>query len=366
MTPYKVKKLPKLKLKNLPFNKVKIDNKINPREISVVVQGAVNADDTKKCLDSIRHYLPGSQIILSTWEGSDVSGLDYDDVLLNEDPGSINMGAGFRPNNINREIVSSRNGIKKANRKYLLKIRTDACLSGTGFANIYEYANNALNSRFPDLIFFKQKVIIDSHFTRDPNAKSIKLQFQPSDLWYFGLKEDIEDLFDIPLQYPEDATVVIDDKIHRKYTAEQYIWISFLNKKGYNISLEVYNEGSKGLTKNTIRTIVNNFFVLDHNKCGIKFPKKFKFHPADNLKYVMTTFAFLCYYKQFLNQYYIIPARFYPDIATLANINKNMHKLKEGIHILCSILKIPVYAIRILLKYIEKLPKIIDWILYHY
>ncbi len=56
------------------------------QEISVVVQGPVvgassDPDDrqlTRRCLTSIRALLPNAEIILSTWRGSDVSGLQLD------------------------------------------------------------------------------------------------------------------------------------------------------------------------------------------------------------------------------------------------------------------------------------------------
>ena len=60
---------------------------IDTKDISIVVQGAVDPKNTPKCLTSIRKYLPGAEIILSTWEGTDCTGLDYDVLVLNKDPG---------------------------------------------------------------------------------------------------------------------------------------------------------------------------------------------------------------------------------------------------------------------------------------
>ena len=60
---------------------------IETKDIAVVVQGAIDKENTPKCLMSIRKFLPDAEIILSTWEDSDVAGLDYDNLLLNKDPG---------------------------------------------------------------------------------------------------------------------------------------------------------------------------------------------------------------------------------------------------------------------------------------
>ena len=55
---------------------------IKSEDISVVVQGAIDKFNTPKCLKSIRKVLPRAEIVLSTWEKSDVNGLDYDILVL--------------------------------------------------------------------------------------------------------------------------------------------------------------------------------------------------------------------------------------------------------------------------------------------
>ena len=80
-------------------------SKIKSKDISVVVQGAINSEVTPKCLESIRKYLPEAEIILSTWEGSDVVGLDYDKLVLNKDPGTFiykRSNGAITENNMNR------------------------------------------------------------------------------------------------------------------------------------------------------------------------------------------------------------------------------------------------------------------------
>lgn len=60
-------------------------NVIDTKDISVVVQGAIDKGYTPLCLKSIRKYLSESEIILSTWEESDVENLGYDVLVLNKD-----------------------------------------------------------------------------------------------------------------------------------------------------------------------------------------------------------------------------------------------------------------------------------------
>lgn len=95
---------------------------IDSQDISVVVQGAISKEETPKCLKSIRKFLPNAEIVLSTWEGSDVSFLNglYDILLLNKDPGAgyyYKTETTVKYNNINRQLFSTQKGLKKSNKK---------------------------------------------------------------------------------------------------------------------------------------------------------------------------------------------------------------------------------------------------------
>src|SRR4051812_39016207 len=106
-----------------------------PSEITVVVQGPVlgkPADPvveqlTRRCLLSVRRELPQAKIILSTWEGANVTGLSYDALVLSKDPGSVwAMVEGVLvPNNVNRQVLSSLAGVRAADTAYVLKLRSD-------------------------------------------------------------------------------------------------------------------------------------------------------------------------------------------------------------------------------------------------
>lgn len=167
---------------------------IKPGEISVVVQGDIDRDATPKCLKSIRRFLPGAEVILSTWEGRSCEGLDYDILVLNGDPGPSDLIRQYpfeQINNCNRQIVSTKNGINKSSRKYVLKIRTDMLLSGRGFLDYYEISGATTTKES----IFAQRIMVCanlSHFN----------VFVMCDWWTFGLKQDSLLLWDIPL-YPD-------------------------------------------------------------------------------------------------------------------------------------------------------------------
>ena len=131
------------------INMISRENKrIKPEEISIVVQGPI-MPYTANCLAGTRRVLPDSEIVLSTWKDSDVSGLDYDKVVFSDDPGGdkLFLENDQLLNNVNRQIISAYSGIKAATRKYVIKMRTDFEIVSDGFLSCFEnndYTSNVL------------------------------------------------------------------------------------------------------------------------------------------------------------------------------------------------------------------------------
>ncbi len=192
---------------------------ISSNHISVVVQGPIQhqGDLTRRVLESVRTHLPDAELILSTWKGSDVSGLECDVLLLNDDPGSL--GTGRNIDNVNRQIVSTRNGLQKATRQYAVKMRTDTLLTGTGFLDAFD----RYPERRDDFKVFEHKIVIPTLYTRNPLHVSLysglSFFFHPSDIFQFGLREDLLLLWDVPLA-----------SVNFEGVPEQYIWTSCLRK----------------------------------------------------------------------------------------------------------------------------------------
>ncbi|MDQ1281875.1 MAG: hypothetical protein QG630_226, partial [Patescibacteria group bacterium] len=98
---------------------------INSSEITVVIKGLIIGKKTDKYSDrytyrnieSIRKFLPDSKIILSTWVGSDVSGLEPDEIIFNEDPGKLEMWSLDQKVvchiSTNNQIINSSKGLEK-------------------------------------------------------------------------------------------------------------------------------------------------------------------------------------------------------------------------------------------------------------
>ncbi|MBY6188360.1 WavE lipopolysaccharide synthesis family protein [Marinobacter hydrocarbonoclasticus] len=168
--------------------------------ISVVVQGPVQAYQgrgmeegiTRRCLDSVRTHLPGATLILSTWPDQDLSGLDYDLLVESDDPGP-NADA-YCPRNYHRQLVSSREGLKRVTTDYAVKLRSDNYLVGNQFVE----RQQDYPLRHPNFTQFAERVVINANLFRR-YSKGHRILYHPSDFFYYGRTEDLLKIWDQPL-----------------------------------------------------------------------------------------------------------------------------------------------------------------------
>lgn len=291
---------------------------IDSKDISVIVQGGVN-EYTKKSLLSIRSCFPEAEIILSTWTGSIIDGLEYDNVIFSEDPGAIVIDdESGTVNNVNRQIVSTKAGVKMATRKYYLKTRTDIFWTNNIFLNyfgIYDIKYKALH--------FKNRLLICNYYTRNPRV--LPIPFHISDWIIFGLAEDVKLFYsDIDCQKTEEMRWFELNKkknygfytnLLTRYVPEQYICMSFL-KKYYMINCDCFYDATKENIELTERIIANDFVVLDYKKdMGILFPK---YNP--NKYFEQFTLISHKYWKQIYNEYNTDKNKIYKIKKILRNI----------------------------------------------
>ena len=253
-------------------------NEIKTSEISIIVQGAIDKKETPKCLTSIRKYLPDAEIILSTWKGSDISTIDglYDILVLNKDPGAVFYEKHSFYHNINRQIVSTKKGLEKAHRKFIMKMRSDLILTSDNFLNYFDKFPN----RTEEYKLFEHKVIIPATFTRIKYKKgSIYTPFFISDWWFFGLNQDIKKYFDAIdiVKEPEFSKYfeLVSNKktplngYTTRFTPEQYFGLSAFGKEFDDIHMNDLTDVSEELINKSKIAIVNNFIVLEYKQHGI-------------------------------------------------------------------------------------------------
>lgn len=289
---------------------------MNTNDISVVVQGPIygmpndsyKEQYTFQCLKSIRKYLPGAEIVLSTWKGSNVTGLDYDILVENDDPGTIPMFLNgiLRNNNTNRMLISTLNGVKKATKKYIIRIRTDMYFIGNDFLKYFGMYNKYTSEKI-----LNERVITLSAI--NPHRQG-KYPFALSDWFYYGLKEDIINIYDIPLIKETELKGQVVDGYYRwedNIIAEQYILVSFL-RKYRDIKFKFMWDLSNNAIEVSEKLIANNFLLLTSKLAQVNSFKD------PNKKYVMKGFQSLdCYthneWKVLYNKYgngdiFIIPS----------------------------------------------------------
>jgi hypothetical protein len=266
-----------------------MQEKIKSEDISIIVQGAINKKETSKCLKSIRKFLPNAEIILSTWEGSDVVGLDYDKLVLSKDPGTVLIEEiKYKKvyNNMNRQLLSTQEGLKKATRKYAMKLRSDLILTNNSFLEYFD----KFETRIDDYRLFKHKILISTLFSRF-NIKSskhhnrINIPFHVSDWWFFGLKEDLDTYFINTklVDEPYFTEYFNEEKNKNKFTPygkqkikfspEQYFGYECFARNFKDIYMEDASDYSDELMEKSRKCLVNNFIFLEFEQSGIYLNK---------------------------------------------------------------------------------------------
>ena len=239
---------------------------IQGADISIVVQGACGSM-TCKSLASLRKAFPGAEIILSTWKGSNVSTIEADRIILCDDPGFswADEVAGV-PNNVNRQLVSTQNGLRYATRPYTLKTRSDILFHS---ASLLQYFGKYDEIPSP---YFHNRLLICNYYTRNP--KVFGICFHPSDWILFGRTEDVCYYYaNIPLMNREESkwfhnhhkdSVTFTNYICR-FTPEQHIFSHVLPEHQTG-DFVCYYSNSNSLKQRTEQAFADCFVVLDYQK----------------------------------------------------------------------------------------------------
>lgn len=259
-------------------------NNINSKEISVVVQGPIHKKRTRKTLQSIRKNLPNAEIILSTWENSNIDGLEYDILILNKDPGAELQKKFKRKvlyNNMNRMILSTNNGLNRVSRKYTLKLRTDACIDNLGFLRAFDL----FPERCERYKLFERRILASTLFSKiavNKHNQKTELPFHLSDWWFFGLTEDVKKLllssklpqepyFSNYFEYSQNKNKVsVYEKFDWQFSPEQYIGYSCFSKYYDDIRMEDCSDVSDLINKKSQICMANNFIFLEYKQSVIR------------------------------------------------------------------------------------------------
>lgn len=268
-------------------------NKINNKDITIIIQGSTLVEyHGKRCIyysvESVKRTLPGAKIIISTWEGENIpDDIVVDKIIYNNDPGfkTRNGKPNGKPNNVNRQIVSTLNGLKQTSTKYAMKLRSDFILTSKNFIKYFDIFQE-FNKEYQ---IFEKRIICPMTGTRKPRAKNYNLPFHIADFATFGLTKDLVRLYDIPLVTDEEFDWFLihnefkpDCYAVNKYNAEQSIWINCLRKVGKDIKCQYSTHVNDEIAEQSDKFLVNNFYPVTYKKYGIK-PLKKNLLPKNNI-----------------------------------------------------------------------------------
>ncbi len=253
----------------------------------MIVQGPVAAGgvdvphSTTAVLASVRRVLPAAEIILSTWPGQNLAGLAADVVVQPADPGPQLLdptGTVARKfSNLNRQTISTLAGLRAARRPWAVKLRSDTFLRHAGFL---DFAKSDL-PRNPRWQIFQERIVVSDLGSHDP--RFCPMLFHVSDLFHFGRREDLLQLWDNP-PAPEPATsryfadrlpppiVVFPDSKFVRWTAEQYLWLTCLRRNGRPYELSHSTASSVRLAWASEQLFLNNFRPAATVDLGIVAP----------------------------------------------------------------------------------------------
>lgn len=254
---------------------------INPNDVTVVMQGPLT-EDTGRLIVQTKKALGTSHLILSTWTKPDPSTeRECAHVVISEDPGSYPIDRKGTPNNLNRQIVSTCNGLQAVETPYALKLRTDCGIVNDNLLRL-DISRNSGDG--PRRAVFHHKVVIPRFATKNEFACTPFL-FHPSDVAAFGLTEDIRRLYDHPLAQSADWNLTETSANHRvaelmkksmlvcKNTPEQYLFLSAIRSAGFDIHLHHPNAFTEDLAAESRLWMQENFVVLAEEDFGLEHTK---------------------------------------------------------------------------------------------
>lgn len=215
-------------------------------KVSLVIQGPILDHKVfeETILRSYRAISAELEIIVSTWSDTCFKSDLVDIYVESKDPGAvIVVDENGVTNSTSRILVSSRAGLEKATRNWILKVRSDVYFSNLDW--LVKYKPQIIPKSFRNRIF-NYKVLGSTYFT--PNPKRQKVLFHPGDWLFFGHKDDLLEYFGCALpKEPENSRYFFDKKNPRpscytwhktalsRYTCEQYPLLMLMHKNKISI-----------------------------------------------------------------------------------------------------------------------------------
>jgi hypothetical protein len=189
-------------------------------------------------------------------------------------------------------------------------------------------------------------------YCRDPKNKLYKMPYHYSDLFMFGLKSDMLNIWDLNMYKETDESFIINKYGIRimRYFPEQYIWLNFLRK--YNkVICDRYDSKSRKIYRDSEKYMINNAVVLEQNQLGIRSLKESIYTHLPESCYSYKDWLFL--YKRYTSLLFRL-LNFFRDYPSRRNHKKYRLRYKsyKALKFLLSLL--PYFIIKSYLKRLNK------------
>lgn len=248
---------------------------IKSQDITLVFQGAIGLRGSpervalREGLNSAQRFFPEAEVILSTWKGSLDEDFPQAKVVECEDPGPIQCAAG-EIINLNRQLVSSREGVKASTRPWVVKLRTDMYFEHGRLFDWFCLIDG------PGTPISAQRILVLNLTGRNPRGPQ-PYPFNVCDWLYAGTRQDLIALFSVS-NYPAEwafwfspETKPNNDPYEGtlcRFYAETYIWWAFVSRT-VELDLEHSSDSRPHLVAFSEEIIAKNLIVLRACQAGV-------------------------------------------------------------------------------------------------
>lgn len=247
-------------------------------DLTVVLQGALPTGAAKlqalnQRIQGLRQLLPGVTVVISTWNCAKAPPkIAADHTVYSADPGSLppyKLGA-CKPNNVNRQIVSSAAGLAVVRTPFAIKLRNDAALLHTGAL--------AALAHWPAA---HRRIATVGHFSLNPHQFE-RLPFHFSDWFQLGPTHSLRALWACPLMTPQQATHydsqpwaahsnVLERRFRARWPAEQHVWRHYAAQLGYAVP-QFHNDNAAAVLAAHDQFLAHELLLLDLPQAGLQLP----------------------------------------------------------------------------------------------
>lgn len=278
---------------------------LDSNQVTIVFQGGINTQTLGSGNEDGGDFLynvartkaayPQAKIILSTWQHLDLTEkwatlekLGIDKIVLSPDPGGLpNIKFGYStPNNVNRQIVSTKAGLQSVTTPYAMKLRTDSYLINNQLLTYYQcYQQQALESQtakdnVQSLSY--EPIVVPHLFTIDPNVYE-HMAYHVSDWAQFGTTAALQEYWSVPLMLEADARYFEhhehnvaasygNDAFRTRLAVEQHIATHYAKARGFDVPSQ-YNQITPTILQGHQAFLSRHIIVLDTLDFGLALPK---------------------------------------------------------------------------------------------